>query len=134
MVGNKKNRIFVFTKTKTMNNKFTTLTIAISLLVLLIGCENNFVDSDNNGIVDPVPVVIKKKHMENSVTKDIAYGAAPGHYVSMPIEKDSDYDYQLIILDALKNMWVNPGKKALLNLFNRDPVSFAARMAAPWAA
>ncbi|MBP6872871.1 MAG: alpha/beta hydrolase [Bacteroidales bacterium] len=60
-----------------------------------------------------------------TVTKDIAYGAAPGHYVSMPIEKDSDYDYQQIILDALKNMWVNPGKKALLHLFNRDPVSFA---------
>lgn len=58
-------------------------------------------------------------------TSDISYGAAPGYYVSMPLEKDSEYDYQDIILDAMQNMWVDPGKKALLHIFNRDPVSFA---------
>lgn len=58
-------------------------------------------------------------------TNDISYGAAPGYYVSMPLEKDSEYDYQDIILDAMRNMWVDPGKKALLHIFNRDPVSYA---------
>ncbi len=57
------------------------------------------------------------------VTEDISYGAASGYYVSMPVETDSEYDYQQIILDAMKRMYVNPTKEALLHILDNDPVS-----------
>lgn len=57
------------------------------------------------------------------LTSDISYGAASGYYVSMPVETNSGYDYQQIILDAMKRMYVNPTKEALLHILNNDPVS-----------
>lgn len=59
------------------------------------------------------------------VIENISYGAATGYYSTMPLDKESDYDYQQIILDALENMYVNPTKKALLHILNNDPVSLA---------
>jgi pimeloyl-ACP methyl ester carboxylesterase len=56
-------------------------------------------------------------------TGEISYGAASGYYVSMPVEADKDYDYQQIILDAIKRMYVNPTREALLHILDRDPVS-----------
>ena len=57
------------------------------------------------------------------VDEDISFGVAKGYYTSMPLDKNSDYDYQQIILDALENMFVSPTKKALLHILNKDPVS-----------
>jgi len=58
------------------------------------------------------------------VLDDISFGAAKGYYSSMPVEGEG-YDYQQIILDAMRKMYVNPTKEALVHFFNRDPVSFA---------
>lgn len=57
------------------------------------------------------------------LTSDISYGAASGYYVSMPVETDSGYNYQQILLDAMNRMYVNPTKEALLHILNNDPVS-----------
>jgi acetyl esterase/lipase len=59
------------------------------------------------------------------IEEDISFGAASGYYTTMPLDKESDYDYQQIILDALKNMYVSPTKMALLHILNNDPVSLA---------
>ena len=56
-------------------------------------------------------------------TGDISYGAASGYYVSMPVEADKNYDYQQIILDAMKRMYVSPTKEAILHILNNDPIS-----------
>jgi acetyl esterase/lipase len=60
-------------------------------------------------------------HFTN-VEKDISFGAATGYYTSMPVSDDV-YDYQEIILDALERMYINPTKKAVLHLLNKDPLS-----------
>jgi len=57
------------------------------------------------------------------LSSDISYGAASGYYVSMPVETNTGYDYQQIILDAMKRMYVNPTKEAILHILNKDPVS-----------
>jgi pimeloyl-ACP methyl ester carboxylesterase len=57
------------------------------------------------------------------LASDISYGAASGYYVSMPVETNAGYDYQQIILDAMKRMYVNPTKEAILHILNKDPVS-----------
>jgi acetyl esterase/lipase len=59
------------------------------------------------------------------LASDISYGAASGYYVSMPVETDAGYDYQQIILDAMKKMYVSPTKQAILHILNNDPVSLA---------
>jgi pimeloyl-ACP methyl ester carboxylesterase len=59
------------------------------------------------------------------LSTDISYGAASGYYVSMPVETNTGYDYQQIILDAIDRMYVNPTKQAILHILNQDPVSLA---------
>lgn len=62
----------------------------------------------------------------NSVDQktEISYGAATGYYISMPVETEG-YDYEEIILDAMRKMYLNPTKEAILHLLNKDPVAFA---------
>ena len=59
------------------------------------------------------------------ILENISFGAASGYYTSMPVVGESEYDYQQIILDALKKMFVHPGKDAFLNILNKDLISLA---------